>query len=138
MLGRSTRARLATAVVTPIALLVAALAASSIWPQTVDGRSSVSLSAVCALFTVAFATGPLAAFFFASRLSEPVAPRAAGAALGAAAGAWGALGIELYCVRATPSHVLTGHVVPVALLILVGTLVGEGVLRIRTIREGKG
>jgi hypothetical protein len=130
MLGRPAPSRLAAAVITPLALMAMALVANRVWPQTMDGRASPASAVVCAAFTLLFACGPLAAFAFLARGSEAVTPRIAGAALGSAAGAWGALGIELYCVRCIPSHVLAGHVAPVVLLALLGVLLGQGVLRL--------
>jgi hypothetical protein len=51
--------------------------------------------------------------------------------MGAAAGAWGAVTIELHCGHAAPDHVLAGHLLPVALITLLGVLVGHWALSIR-------
>jgi hypothetical protein len=134
MLGRPIAQRVAVAGLTPAALFASALVASAAWPQTIDHRNSFLSFAICAAFTVVFALGPMAAFAFVLRRSDPVAPRLGGAALGAAAGAWGALGIELYCTRPTPWHVLWGHVLPVVVLALVGALIGGRALRLVAVR----
>jgi hypothetical protein len=141
MLGRPTSQRLAVALLTPAALTVAAFLGSLVWPQTVDGSASVMAYVAhvnCFVWTVVFAVGPLAAFAVVGRSSDPVAPAMGGAALGAAAGAWGGLGIELFCTQATPVHVFLGHVAPVVLLAVVGALVGDRVLRVVAVRAKNG
>jgi hypothetical protein len=135
MLGRPTAQRIAIAMVTPMMLIAVAAAGSAVWPQTIDGRSSLEAHFICAVLTLLFALGPLVAFALVNRGSDPIAPSLTGAALGAAAGAWGAFGIELFCTRATPVHVFLGHVVPVAVLVAVGALLGRrlmGVVAVRT------
>jgi hypothetical protein len=135
MLGRPVAHRVATAVLTPMALLGASVLANLGWPQTMDGRGGPIAGLVCAALIIVFAFGPLLAFGALRRGSDPVGPGIGGAALGAAAGAWGALGIELHCKFATPSHVMLGHVLPVALLALAGALVGGRVLRVSAVRQ---
>jgi hypothetical protein len=70
------------------------------------------------------AFGPLAAFAYVRRHTDPVHPRLTGAAVGAAAGAWGALAIGMHCPGTMPVHVLAGHVTPVFLLTLLGIWIG--------------
>jgi hypothetical protein len=138
MLGRPTAQRAAIAVVTPIALIAVAAAGSAVWPQTVDGRSSLLAHVICGSLTILFALGPLVAFAVVNRRTDPIAPSLTGAALGAAAGAWGALGIELFCTRATPVHVFLGHVLPVAVLVAVGALIGQRLLGVVAVRTRTG
>jgi hypothetical protein len=138
MLGRPIAQRVAVAVVTPVALFVTSLVASAGWPETIDQRNSLRSMVICAAFTILFAVAPLVSFAIVLRRSDPVAPRLAGAAIGAAAGAWGALGIELWCSRATPWHVLGGHVLPVVLLAVVGAWVGGELLRVVAVRPKNG
>ena len=73
----------------------------------------------------------LAAFLFLRRGSDPVHPRASGAALGAAAGAWASVLIHLHCPVAATDHVLLGHLAPVLFLSLAGVLVGRRLLGVR-------
>jgi hypothetical protein len=134
MLGRPVAYAAAIAVFVPAGLFAASLLASLVWPETVDGRGGPRAHAICALFTVLFALGPLVAFVSIRRRADPIAPRVTGAALGAAAGAWGALGIELHCNKPTPWHVLLGHVVPVGLLVVAGIFIGDWVLRVVAVR----
>jgi hypothetical protein len=138
MLGRPIAQRAAIAMVTPIALIAVATAGSALWPQTIDGNSSLLAHVICGALTLLFALGPLVAFAVVNRRTDPIAPSLTGAALGAAAGAWGALGIELFCTRATPVHIFLGHVVPVAVLVAVGAFVGQRLLGVVAVRTRTG
>jgi hypothetical protein len=138
MLGRPIAHRIAVSALTPVALFATSLLATAAWPQTVDQRNSLLSIIICAAFTALFALAPFIAFVLVLRRSDPVAPRLAGAALGAAAGAWGALGIELWCSRPTPWHVLAGHVAPVVVLALVGAWLGGAFLRVVAVRAKTG
>ena len=133
MLGRPAMVRVLVAVLTPVALLATSLAVALTWPQT-SPAATMQAHAICVVFTLLFALGPLVAFAIVRRRSDPVAPRLTGAAIGAASGAWGALGIEMHCGHASAVHVLVGHVAPVVLLTLVGVLVGDRVIALR--KEG--
>jgi len=131
MLGRPAVVRVLVAVLTPLALLVTAMGAALAWPETLATPATIEAHVVCVVFTMLFALGPLVAFAIVRRGSDPVAPRLTGAAIGAASGAWGALGIELHCGHASAMHVLVGHVAPVVLLTLVGVLVGDRVIALQ-------
>jgi hypothetical protein len=131
MLGRPAVWRLGVVTLTPLALLMASAALGQRWPETLTDGAELPAHLLCVLGTVAFALGPLAAFVAMRRASDPVAPGLTGAAIAVAAGAWGALGIELHCRYASPFHVAVGHVLPVALLALVGVVVGRRLLAIR-------
>jgi hypothetical protein len=131
MLGRTVRWRMAAATLTPMLLFAASLAFGTLWQQPVVDGSGAGAHLSCVAGTAAFALGPLAAFLATRRASDPVAPRLTGAAIAAAAGAWGALGIELHCRYTSPLHVFLGHVLPVALLALLGVVVGARFLAIR-------
>ena len=135
MLGRPAAMRLAVATLTPAALLATSMVAALAWPQTMADDATMTTHVVCVVFTVLCALGPLAAFAFVRRRSDPVAPRLTGAAIGAASGAWAALAIELHCSHASPSHIVLGHVLPVVMLTLLGVLVGDGVVAIRAARR---
>jgi hypothetical protein len=130
MLGRPAVWRLGVATLTPVALLAASVALGQRWPQTLTDSAEIPAHLLCVLGTVGFALGPLAAFMAMRRSSDPVAPGLTGAAIAAASGAWGALGIELHCRFASPLHVAIGHVLPVVLLALVGVVVGRRLLAI--------
>ena len=133
MLGRPAWARVAVAVLTPVALFATAVAAGAAWPSGVVGHSDLRHHAVCVTCTLVMALGPFVAFLAMRRGSDPVAPRLMGAALGAAAGAWGAACIELRCGLATVDHVVLGHVLPVAVISAVGFLLGARWLAVRSV-----
>ncbi len=134
MLGRPASVRVLVATLTPAALLVTSVLAALAWPAVGEAPATVPQHVVCVVFTVVFALGPLVAFVVVRRRSDPVAPRLTGAAIGAAAGAWGALCIELRCEHASVVHVFLGHVLPVALLSLVGLVLGGSVISLRSKR----
>jgi hypothetical protein len=71
---------------------------------------------------IAAVVGLLVLFTFtaALRRSAPVASRLRGAALGAAAGAWGGLGVFVFCPATEYRHLLVGHVLPIATFTLLG------------------
>ena len=75
--------------------------------------------------TVSAAVGLLVLFTFtaALRRSAPVASRLRGAAVGAAAGACAGLSVFVFCPAIEVRHLLVGHVLPIAVLTLIG-LVG--------------
>jgi hypothetical protein len=132
MLGHPPMWRVLVAVLTPATLLILALVAGAMWPETQLGHDGWGDFVTCLVFTPLFAAGPLIAFTVLRRRSDPVAPGLSGAAIGAAAGAWGAVGITLHCKHVTPLHVAGGHVLPVVLIMLLGVLLGQQVVALRT------
>lgn len=131
MLGRSTSVRVIVAALTPPALIVASLLAGLCWPATMSNPSTVHDHVFCIELGSLMAIGPLVAFAFVRRDSDPVAPRLTGAAVGAVAGAWGGLFIELRCGHCSLEHVVLGHVVPVVVFALVGALIAGSVISVR-------
>jgi hypothetical protein len=131
MLGRPRRWRIAVATLTPAALLAAWLPVAIAWPQTLADTAGLRAHLVCVAVTMALAAGPLVAFARLRRGSDPVSPRATGAALGAAAGAWGAAAHVFVCGYTAPAHIAVGHILPVVLLTLVGVGIGHRVVAIR-------
>jgi hypothetical protein len=131
MLGRSAAWRVLVAALTPAALFATAFVAALAWPRTRDDDAGALAHMVCVAVAMVCALGPLTAFAVVRRASDPVAPRLTGAAIGAASGAWGALVIELYCAHTSVGHIVLGHVLPVALLTLLGALVGDRVVAVR-------
>jgi hypothetical protein len=138
MLGRPASLRLAVAALTPVALLLAWLPVALSWPATLHDASSLRSHVVCIVMTFAFAAGPLVAFARLRRASDPVNPRLAGAALGAAAGAWGAVAHGIICGYTSPVHIVLGHVLPVALLAAAGVAVGDRVVALRAENVSRG
>jgi hypothetical protein len=128
MLGRSGSWKLVIATLTPAALLVTWLPVALAWPQTLHDASHLRSHVVCVLMTFAFAAGPLVAFARLHRASDPLNPRLMGAALGAAAGAWGAVAHAIICGYTAPLHIALGHVLPVAMLAAIGIVIGDRVV----------
>lgn len=87
----------------------------------------------CFAITVLTAPWPFAALAYASRRAEPRHPGTAGAALGAVAGAWAAVMVELWCPLAVHDHVLIGHVLPLVALTLAGSAIGVRMFRLRRV-----
>ena len=85
----------------------------------------------CFALTAMTAPWPFAVLASASRRVEPRHPRTVGAALGAAAGAWAALMVELWCPLAAHDHVLVGHLLPLVGLALAGAAAGARLFRLR-------
>lgn len=132
MLGRP-RAWLSAAAIATAPVLVAwALVAIAAWPEVRELRGGASAHVACFVLTLLLAAGPCVAWAWARRGTDPVHPRAALAALGAAAGAWASVSIDLHCELSHEAHVAVGHVLPVAILTLLGAAFGNRVLGLRT------
>jgi hypothetical protein len=127
MLGRPRSQLLAVVAATPLALLAWLAVWDACYPHA---GTSCGLAACipCFVLTLLLAAAPLGALTIARRESDPVHPRVTGAALGAAAGTWGAVMIDLRCSVVTMSHVALGHALPVVALAGVGALLGRRVV----------
>ena len=84
----------------------------------------------CFGLTALTAPWPFATLVYASRRVEPRYPGTAGAALGAVAGAWAAVMVELWCPLAVHQHVIVGHVLPLVVLTLAGAAIGVRMFRL--------
>jgi hypothetical protein len=82
----------------------------------------------CFALTVLTAPAPFLALVLLRPRPDPVQPALSGGALGAAAGAWSAAMVELWCPLANAGHVVLGHVAPLVLLALAGAALGRIVL----------
>jgi hypothetical protein len=123
MLGRSSLALSVAAVVTPIALLFWKIVWSAQfpggtdpWPERVGFR--------CLKLTLLMGVPPLLAILFARRRTDPTHPRIAGLGAGASVGLCVALFVDMWCPVAYLPHLLLGHILPIALLGMLGFLVG--------------
>ncbi len=88
----------------------------------------------CITLTLATAPWPFLAVVRSSRRLDPRHPALTGAALGSAAGAWGAVMAAVWCPLSIGSHVLIGHVLPLVLAVGLGAAVGYRMFRVRRIR----
>jgi hypothetical protein len=133
MLGRPRVVLLTAMLVTPATLLAARLA----WPDVVAPSVAPNVigapvrALVCLGVSLSLAIGPFVALVLGRRGVDPVHPRLAAATIGVVAGAWASVLIDLHCELTDVLHVAVGHVLPVALLAVLGALVGERLLGVR-------
>ncbi len=83
----------------------------------------------CLLIATLVSASALVFFAGALRRAVAVASKVRGAALGAAAGAWGGLAVFAFCPSGEWQHLLVGHVLPIAACTLVGGLALARVIR---------
>jgi hypothetical protein len=103
-----------------------------LWPEGgVSVAHGYGVDATCFVATIALAAAPLLAFVALRREGDPVNPTVTGAAIGAAAGAGGCTLIDLHCERIDARHVALGHLLPVALMIVLGALTARVLLAVR-------
>lgn len=115
---------------TPVVLFAYMLLWNVAYPESlvpVQGRIGFK----CLGLSLAMALWPLVALAFARRASDPVHPRATGAALGAASGAWSGVLVDLWCPASNPSHIALGHVLPIVILSLVGIVLGKRIIAMK-------
>jgi hypothetical protein len=127
MLGRSRRVLLAVIILTPLALLLWKLAVSAAYPgmmtQWIERPGLRCLHLSCVLSVV-----PLLGALAVLRRSDPVHPTLLGMAIGAAVGGSTWVLVDLWCPVAYLPHLLLGHVLPLALAVGTGALLGRHVL----------
>lgn len=83
----------------------------------------------CLFIATVVSASALAIFAGALRRAVAVASGLRGAALGAAAGAWGGLAVFVFCPSGESQHLLVGHVLPIALFTLIGSVASMRALR---------
>lgn len=133
--GAGSITSLATAVVAPPALLLAAsLAFVRIDPELALLHSE-RIGLKCFGMILAAAACPLVGLSRARRSSDPLHPVASGAALGVASGVCGGVMVGLWCPVAAPMHVLVGHILPMGALALIGGALGARVIAMRPRRR---
>jgi hypothetical protein len=121
-----------------IAPLIAwlALAAVSLASPTVPGVSfvaqdqatAVSVALQCFAAALVFALSPVVIGLLSLRRSIPIGSTWVAAALGATGGVLAGLCLHFHCPWAAPSHVLFGHVLPVAAAAMLTALLGRRIL----------
>jgi len=121
---------LSVAVGTPALLLALMLAIVLVTPAASEIHPE-RLGLDCLSLTLAAATFPFVGLLLLRRGSDAVHPGAAAAALAAASTTAGGVIVELWCPVVAWKHVALGHVLPIAVLALVGAFAGGEVLRVR-------
>ncbi len=124
--GRSQTALMAVALLVPLVTYV--------WMISWNARYVEPFQRIgyrCLAMTLASGGPLLFAAVWLRKRTVAVHPVAGGAALGAAAGAFGGISVDLWCPLTNSPHVLVGHVLPIVLLALVGMIAGRFVLAIR-------
>ena len=84
----------------------------------------------CMALSIATGALPLLGALLSWRRTVPVSPIATGAAFGAGAGLGSALLVDLWCPVSYLPHLLIGHLLPIAVLALLGGVLGARILRI--------
>lgn len=127
----------------PIVLVLGAFAipvALVIWMHLFEGTYTepyVREGWRCLVYTLAMSALPLASFLALRRGIEPRGPWALGAAIGACCGASTGVLVDLWCPLTNARHVLVGHVLPIVILVTVGTLIGRRVLGVHLLPENR-
>lgn len=130
------RARLVLVALASAPVLFAWLmACTTRWPGVRAAEGTLHAHLTCFFFTALLSLAPFAALASTRRAADPVHPRATGAAIGAAAGAWGSVLIDLHCPLSQPLHVALAHVLPSLLYAGLGALVGARLFGVRAPRE---
>lgn len=129
MLGRPRGWLIAVALAAPLGFLVWKASLSQEFNLTDPWPTRPGIR--CLLLTFSFALAPLGALFFVRRGSDPTHPRSLGLVLAVAAGTSAAALVDLWCPVGHLRHLVMGHVLPVALLGLVGIWLGQRLLAVR-------
>jgi hypothetical protein len=125
----STLQLVTVAVGTPALLTAITLALSRLSPLARSHAAAGPLP--CLALTFAAALYPLTGAFFLRRSSDPMHPAAGGAALGAASGAMSGVMVAWWCPVTDTTHVISAHVLPVAVLAVAGAVIGDRILAMR-------
>ena len=128
--GRTRAALWGVAIGTPALLFALMFGLVSIDPSVTEIHPE-RLGLKCLGLTVAAAAFPLFALLLVRRQSDPVHPISTGAALGAACGASAGVMVEMWCPVSGLRHVAFGHILPIAVLTILGGLLGARLLSMK-------
>jgi hypothetical protein len=132
----SPRARLFTlAVAAPLGLALGQACAMILWRSALSPSAPVE-SVRCFVSSLVCGALALTGLAFAFRRSDPIAPAATGAALGAMVSCLVDVAQMLQCPFGDAHHLLTGHLAPVVVLGGLGSLLARRLLAIRWIGLG--
>ncbi len=130
MVGRPSRALALMALVVPVATFAWLFAWHGHYVEPFE-----RLGLRCLALTLTCASVLLVAMFWLRARTVVRAPALHGAVMGAAAGAWAGVAVDLWCPLTGPAHVALGHVLPIALLIVLSAALGRVVLVVRSRRS---
>jgi hypothetical protein len=130
MLGPSREWLLGVALGTPVALVLWTVFSGQILPEL--ATPATHDNPTCLGLTLAISVLPFLALMQSRRRSNPTHPGATGAALGATAGTWAGVIIDLWCPVATVGHVVVAHIAPILLVAGAGAWLGRALLRLRS------
>lgn len=122
-LGPSRPTLLAIAIAVPFSLFLWKIACSSFFPNAqhaIADRPGLR----CLALSLAVGAAPLIAALFLRRNTDARHPATAGLALGVAIGAASWVAVDLWCPVGNATHLLLGHLLPIALLAAAGALAG--------------
>jgi hypothetical protein len=119
-------------------LATAIPAAASAWMglwvaryHAVAASLPIADDSACFLLALGLSVPALLAFVWVRRDSDVKHAGSTGAAMGGAAGAWGGTFLDAHCPSLDLVHVALGHILPIAILALLGALFGRRVVRAR-------
>lgn len=135
MLGRARSVLVVCALALAPALFSWMMGCAALWPGVSDRPGTLQTHVACLVATMILSLGPTLALSYMRRGSDPVHPRATGAAIGAAAGAWGGVLIDMHCPISRPLHVALAHVMPVVIYATIGALLGARLFGVRASRK---
>jgi hypothetical protein len=127
-LGRPVSTLVVTAIVAPLVFIAwrygvsAAYGHVGSWPDRPGFR--------CLALSIVTGALPLFGALMSWRRAVPVSPIATGAAFGAGAGLGSSVLVDLWCPVSYPPHLLIGHLLPIAVLALLGGVLGSRLLRL--------
>jgi len=124
MLGRTRRTVLLVGIAAAPVVYAWVMSCTLGWPEVREPAGKWQQHVACLVATLLLSLGPVIALAFVRRGTDPVHPRATGAAIGAAAGAWGGVLIDMHCPLVHPLHVAVAHVMPIVLYAALGALLG--------------
>jgi hypothetical protein len=126
MVGRPSRALALVAIAVPIATFAWLFAWHGHYVEPFQ-----RLGLRCLALTLTCASALLMVMFWLRARTVVRAPALHGAVMGAAAGAWAGVAVDLWCPLTGPAHVALGHVLPIGLLILLSAAIGRVILVVR-------
>ncbi|HSQ66116.1 MAG TPA: NrsF family protein [Polyangiaceae bacterium] len=124
MLGHTRRVLVFAALAAAPVVLAWVMACTLGWPDVREPAAGATANVACLIATSVLSLAPLFALGYLRRGSDPVHPRATGAATFASAGAWGGALIDLHCGIVHPVHVALAHVMPIAVFAALGAVLG--------------